>query len=44
MRETGSDAVLAVATHFIPPGGTGADAMRTNVANLRRMIGEFEAE
>ena len=40
MRDTRSEAVLAVATHFVPEGGTDEDAMRTNFANLRRLIGE----
>ena len=44
MRDTGSDAVLAVYGHFIPEGGTHEDAMRINVANMMRMVAEIEAE
>lgn len=44
MRDTRSDAVLAVYGHFIPEGGTHEDAMRVNVANMQRMVAEIEAE
>ena len=32
-----TDIVIAVATHYIPPNGTRADAMRTNYANTLRL-------
>ncbi len=44
MRDTRSDAVLAVYGHFIPEGGTHEDAMRINIANMQRMVAEVEAE
>ncbi len=37
------DVVFAVATHFLPPGGSGADAMRINFANLKPLIKQVEA-
>ncbi len=40
LRERGSDAVLSVATHFLPPSGSREEAMRINYANLRRLIAE----
>ena len=33
-----SEAVLAVATHFRPPSGSGEEAMRTNYAQLKQFI------
>ena len=44
LRDTRSDAVLAVYGHFVPEGGTHEDAMRINVANMQRMAAEIEAE
>ena len=44
MRDTRSDAVLAVYGHFVPEGGTHEDAMRINGANMMRMVAEIEAE
>ena len=41
LRERGSDAVLSVATHFLPPSGSREEAMRINFANLKRMIGDI---
>ena len=40
LRERGSDAVLSVATHFLPASGSREEAMRINYANLRRLIAE----
>ena len=44
LRDYRCDAVLALATHFVPPGGTHVDAMRINAAELRAMIERVEAE
>ena len=44
LRDYRCDAVLALATHFTPPGGTHVDAMRINAAELRAMIAQVEAE
>ncbi len=44
LRDYRCDAVLAVATHFRPPGGSPVDAMRTNYARLKELIDEIEAE
>ena len=44
LRDYRCDAVLALATHFSPPGGTHVDAMRINAAELRAMIAQVEAE
>ena len=41
LRERGSDAVLSVATHFLPPSGSREEAMRINFANLKRMIDDI---
>ena len=41
LRERGSDAILSVATHFLPSSGSREEAMRINVANLKRMIDEI---
>lgn len=35
-----TDIVIAVATHYIPAGGTRVDAMRTNYANTLRLVDE----
>ncbi len=40
LRARGSDAVLSVATHFLPRSGSRVEAMRINYANLRRLIAE----
>ena len=40
LRERGSDAILSVATHFLPSSGSREEAMRINVA-LKRMIDEI---
>ena len=40
LRDRGSDAVLSVATHFLPPSGSREEAMRINYANLKRLIAE----
>ena len=42
LRDSGSDPVLALATHFTPPGGTRVDAMRTNFANLNSLTRRVE--
>ncbi len=41
LRERASDAILSVATHFLPSSGSREEAMRINVANLKRMIDEI---
>ena len=41
LHDRRSDAVLSVANHFLPPSGSREEAMRINVANLRRMIGDI---
>ncbi|MBI2506310.1 MAG: sugar phosphate isomerase/epimerase [Candidatus Latescibacteria bacterium] len=38
LREHQSEAVLSVATHFLPPSGSAQEAMRINFANLRALI------
>ena len=40
LRDRGSDAVLSVATHFLPPSGSREEAMRINFSNLKRLIAE----
>ena len=42
LRDSRSDAVLSVATHFTPPSGSRVDAMKTNFSNLRRLIGQVD--
>ena len=44
LRDYRCDAVLALATHYRPPGGTEVDAMYRNAAELRAMIRQVEAE
>ena len=44
MRDADSDAVLAMATHYVPDGGTKVDAMKTNYDHMRAIIAEIEAE
>ena len=44
LRDFRIDAVLALATHFQPPGGSNVDAMYRNAAELREMITRVEAE
>ena len=44
MRYHHSQAVLAVATHYRPPGGIGIDAMKLNFSRLQEMVREVEAE
>ena len=43
LRDHRCDAVFAVATHFQPPSGSGADAMRINFAKIRPLIEKVEA-
>jgi sugar phosphate isomerase/epimerase len=43
LRDHRCDVVFAVATHFLPPSGSGADAMRINFANLKPLISQVEA-
>ena len=43
LRDHRSDAVFAVATHFRPLSGSGADAMRINFANLKPLMEQVEA-
>ncbi len=42
LRDYHCNAVLAVATHFLPPGGSHEEAMRTNYANLKALIRKIE--
>lgn len=44
LREHRCDAILSVATHFLPPSGSAQEAMRINFANLRELIRQAEAE
>ncbi len=44
MRQHRCDAVLSVATHFRPEGGTPMDAMRINYGNLQKIIRDVENE
>ena len=43
LRDHRCDVVFAVATHFKPPSGSGADAMRINFAKIRPLIEQVEA-
>ena len=43
LQDHRSDAVLSLATHFIPPGGTRIDAMRVNYQRLSEMIRKVQA-
>ena len=43
LRRHRIDAVLSVSTHFLPPSGSRVEAMRINVANLKRLIAGVEA-
>ena len=43
LRDHNCDVVFAVATHYLPPNGSGADAMRINFANLKPLIEQVEA-
>ena len=43
LQDHRSDAVLSLATHFIPPGGTRIDAMRINYRRLSEMIRKVQA-
>ncbi len=42
LREHRSEAILAVATHFQPASGSKVEAMRTNFAQLKRLISQAE--
>ena len=42
LRDHRCDVVFAVATHFKPPSGSGADAMRINFAKIRPLIEQVE--
>ena len=41
LRDRRSSAILSVATHFLPASGSREEAMRINVANLKRMIDDL---
>ena len=43
LQDHRSEAVLSLATHFIPPGGTRIDAMRINYRRLGEMIRKVQA-
>ena len=38
LRARGSDAVLSVATHFLPRSGSRVEAMEINFRNLKRLL------
>ena len=42
LRDHRCDVVLSVSTHFRPNNGDQLDAMKINVANIRKMIGQIE--
>ena len=44
LRDHQCDAVLSMATHFLPPSGSREEAMRINFANLKALISQVEAE
>ena len=41
LRDNRCDVVLSLATHFLPASGSRLEAMQTNYANIRRLIGEL---
>ena len=41
LRDNRCDVVLSIATHFLPASGSRLEAMQTNYANIRRLIGEL---
>ena len=41
LRDNRCDVVLSLATHFLPVSGSRLEAMQTNYANIRRLIGEL---
>jgi sugar phosphate isomerase/epimerase len=41
LRDNNCDVVLSIATHFLPASGSSVEAMRTNYANMRRLIGQI---
>ena len=41
LRDNDCDVILSVATHFVPASGSRLEAMKTNFANLRRLISEL---
>ena len=41
LRDNRCDVVLSIATHFLPASGSPVEAMETNYANIRRLIGEL---
>lgn len=43
LEKSRSDAVLSLATHFIPPGGTREEAMRINFSNLQKLIHQVQS-
>ena len=44
LRRQGTDVVLSVSTHFLPPSGRAEEAMRTNVENLRALVERASAD
>ena len=44
LRDYRCDAVLSVATHFLPPSGSPEEAMRINYANLKTLLRQVEME
>lgn len=44
LRDYRCDAVISIATHFTPPGGTGEDAMRINFNNMTTLIKQVEQD
>ena len=41
LRDNRCDIVLSITTHFLPTSGSWLEAMQTNYANIRRLIGEL---
>ena len=44
LRDSRSDVVLSLSTHFTPPSGSSVEAMRINYANMKALIGQVELE
>ncbi len=44
LRDNNLDVYLSVATHFTPPSGSTTEAMRTNVANIKKLVRQVESE
>ena len=44
LRDNNCNVYLSVATHFTPPSGSTTEAMRTNVANFKKLVRQVESE